>query len=109
MVRDFMKSSSGLYFSRLDHIRALAAYLVFVWHFTHLTTQFPVPFSTVPPFPFALVEEGHVGVGLFMTLSGYLFAKLVKRASDQLSRVSLESSSKISTSARRVFGRLVYS
>lgn len=72
-----MKSSSGLYFSRLDHIRALAAYLVFVWHFTHLTTQFPVPFSTVPPFPFALVEEGHVGVGLFMTLSGYLFAKLV--------------------------------
>ncbi|MCK1468996.1 acyltransferase [Bradyrhizobium sp. CW10] len=77
MVRDFMKSSSGLYFSRLDHIRALAAYLVFVWHFTHLTTQFPVPFSTVPPFPFALVQEGHVGVGLFMTLSGYLFAKLV--------------------------------
>ena len=72
-----MKSSNGLYFSRLDHIRALAAYLVFVWHFTHLTNQFPVPYSAVPPFPFALLDEGHVGVGLFMTLSGYLFAKLV--------------------------------
>jgi hypothetical protein len=36
-----------------------------------------VPFSAAPPFPFALLEEGHVGVGLFMTLSGYLFAKLV--------------------------------
>ncbi|MGY4364284.1 peptidoglycan/LPS O-acetylase OafA/YrhL [Bradyrhizobium sp. LB1.3] len=72
-----MKSSSGLYFSRLDHVRGLAAYLVFVWHFTHLTAQFPVPFSAAPPFPFALLEEGHVGVGLFMTLSGYLFAKLV--------------------------------
>lgn len=72
-----MKSSSGLYFSRLDHVRGFAAYLVFVWHFTHLTPQYPVPFSAVPPFPLALLEEGYVGVALFMTLSGYLFAKLV--------------------------------
>jgi peptidoglycan/LPS O-acetylase OafA/YrhL len=72
-----LKSSEGKYFAKLDHVRAFAAYLVFVWHFTHLTAQFPVPAAGSPYFPFALLEEGHTGVALFMTLSGYLFAKLV--------------------------------
>ncbi|HXD45665.1 MAG TPA: acyltransferase [Pseudolabrys sp.] len=72
-----MRSTEGLYFSRLDHVRALAAYLVFCWHFLHLTPAFPVPYASAPMFPFALVDEGHTGVALFMTLSGYLFAKLV--------------------------------
>lgn len=72
-----MRSSEGVYFSRLDHVRALAAYLVFLWHFLHLTPRFPVPYASAPPFPFALLDEGHTGVALFMTLSGYLFAKLV--------------------------------
>ena len=65
-----MKSSEGKYFAKLDHVRAFAAYLVFVWHFTHLTAQFPVPAAASPYFPFALLEEGHTGVALFMTLSG---------------------------------------
>jgi peptidoglycan/LPS O-acetylase OafA/YrhL len=72
-----MRSTEGVYFSRLDHVRALAAYLVFVWHFLHMTPHFPVPYATGPVFPFALLDEGHTGVALFMTLSGYLFAKLV--------------------------------
>jgi peptidoglycan/LPS O-acetylase OafA/YrhL len=72
-----MRSTGGLYFSRLDHVRAVAAYLVFVWHFLHMTPQFPVPYATGPLFPFALFDEGHTGVSLFMTLSGYLFTKLV--------------------------------
>ncbi len=72
-----MRSTEGLYFSRLDHVRAVAAYLVFVWHFLHMTPQFPVPYATGPVFPLALLDEGHTGVALFMTLSGYLFAKLV--------------------------------
>jgi peptidoglycan/LPS O-acetylase OafA/YrhL len=72
-----MRSTEGVYFSRLDHVRALAAYLVFVWHFLHVTPQFPVPYASAPAFPFALFDEGHTGVALFMTLSGYLFAKLV--------------------------------
>lgn len=72
-----MRSTEGLYFSRLDHVRALAAYLVFVWHFLHMTPQFPVPYAASPVFPLALFDEGHTGVALFMTLSGYLFAKLV--------------------------------
>jgi peptidoglycan/LPS O-acetylase OafA/YrhL len=72
-----MRSTEGLYFSRLDHVRAAAAYLVFCWHFLHLTPTFPVPYASAPVFPLSLIDEGHTGVALFMTLSGYLFAKLV--------------------------------
>jgi len=70
-----MKSSSGAYSPGLDHVRALAAFLVFVWHFSHSTTGTPVPFNLSPEI--GLMDEGHVGVALFMTLSGYLFAKLI--------------------------------
>jgi len=63
-----------LYVSKLDHVRALAAFLVYCWHFLHVH----VPFDAVPAIaPLSLVEEGHIGVALFMTLSGYLFAKIV--------------------------------
>jgi peptidoglycan/LPS O-acetylase OafA/YrhL len=72
-----LRSTEGIYYARLDHVRAFAAYLVFVWHFLHMTPQFPVPYAAAPIFPFALLDEGHTGVALFMTLSGYLFAKLV--------------------------------
>jgi peptidoglycan/LPS O-acetylase OafA/YrhL len=69
-----MRSSTGLYVSKLDHVRAAAAFLVYCWHFVHVQ----VPFDTVPVFaPLSLFEEGHIGVALFMTLSGYLFAKIV--------------------------------
>jgi peptidoglycan/LPS O-acetylase OafA/YrhL len=73
-----MRSSTGAHYIALDHVRALAAFLVFVWHFTHGPDGAPVPFEYFPSFiPFALLDEGHTGVALFMTLSGYLFAKLL--------------------------------
>ena len=73
-----MKASSGEHYVALDHIRALAAFLVFTWHFTHTTNGTPVSFRYVPAlFCFAPLDEGHTGVSLFMTLSGYLFAKLL--------------------------------
>lgn len=43
----------------------------------HADTGYPVPFEGAPFGPFALFDEGHVGVAVFMTLSGYLFAKLL--------------------------------
>lgn len=70
-----MQSSSGKYYPGLDHIRALAAFLVVTWHFTHGETGSPVPFGQAAAL--GLIDEGHVGVSLFMTLSGYLFAKLI--------------------------------
>ena len=73
-----MKSSSGSHYIALDHVRALAALIVFSWHFLHSTNGFPIPFEYVPLIPpFAILDEGHTGVALFMTLSGYLFAKLL--------------------------------
>lgn len=73
-----MKSSQGSYFIALDHVRALAALMVFAWHFTHTMNGYPVAFSYTPEFiPFSLFNEGHTGVALFMCLSGYLFSKLL--------------------------------
>lgn len=75
-----MRSSSGEHYVALDHVRALAALLVFVWHFTHAGTGYPVPFEYVPPLPLffmSVLDEGHTGVALFMSLSGYLFARLL--------------------------------
>ncbi|HEY8566751.1 MAG TPA: acyltransferase [Beijerinckiaceae bacterium] len=73
-----MKSTTGEHFVALDQIRAVAAFMVFAWHFTHADQGTPLPFEGAPWFvPLTLVDEGHTGVSLFMTLSGYLFAKLL--------------------------------
>lgn len=69
-----MKSSTGQYFLGLDHVRALAAFMVFTWHFIHINNNHLAAPSTLP---LPLLTEGHTGVALFMTLSGYLFAKLL--------------------------------
>ncbi|MBU1425702.1 MAG: acyltransferase [Gammaproteobacteria bacterium] len=70
-----MRSTTGIYFEKLDHVRAVAAFLVFTWHFIHAGG---VPTSYVPSFwPASILEEGHTGVSIFFTLSGYLFAKLL--------------------------------
>ncbi len=69
-----MKSSSGKYFLGLDHIRAVAAFLVFTWHFIHVNNGHE---AAPPIFPLSILTEGHTGVALFMALSGYLFAKLL--------------------------------
>ena len=77
-----MKSSSGARYVALDHVRALAAFLVFSWHFLRFgNTQPLVQNEFVPAFPFSVVDEGHTGVALFMVLSGYLFAKLLDQKS----------------------------
>ena len=73
-----MRSSTGQHWVALDHVRALAAFCVFTWHFIHGESGSPVAFAGAPRlFPLALLDEGHCGVALFMCLSGYLFAKLL--------------------------------
>ena len=73
-----MRSSTGQHWIALDHVRALAAFSVFTWHFIHGETGYPVALEGAPAlFPLAILDEGHVGVSLFMALSGYLFAKLL--------------------------------
>jgi len=73
-----MKSTSGNHYIALDHVRAVAAFLVFAWHFTRGIDGTPVPYDYRPSFfPFSLLNEGYIGVSVFMTLSGYLFARLI--------------------------------
>ena len=74
-----MRSSTGQHFVGLDHIRAIAAFMVVTWHFSHGGNGDPVPFNQAPEI--GLLDEGHVGVSLFMVLSGYLFAKLISNRS----------------------------
>ncbi len=70
-----MRSTSRVYFSRLDHLRFLAALMVLLWHSVHYDNV--VAPSLVPRvFLASLWEEGHTGVALFLTLSGFLFASL---------------------------------
>lgn len=69
-----MRSSTGAYYIGLDHLRALATFQVFTWHFMHFSKASEL---SVAPLPWAFLGEGHVGVALFMTLSGYIFAKLL--------------------------------
>jgi rhamnosyltransferase len=72
-----MKSTSGDYFQALDHVRALAAFTVFFWHFNHFNGgHLAAPLLL---FPLSFLTEGHTGVAIFMTLSGYLFAKLLNQ------------------------------
>lgn len=67
-----MKSSSGAYYIGLDHIRALAVFVVWAWHFIQIHES-----PEVAIFPVTLLAEGHMGVSIFMVLSGYLFARLM--------------------------------
>ena len=69
-----MRSTTGHYYLGLDHIRAIAALIVFVWHFLWRVGDHTDP---PPLFPLSIFSEGHTGVALFMVLSGYLFAKLL--------------------------------
>lgn len=74
-----MKSSSGEHYLALDHVRALAAFMVFCWHFLHGTEGDPIPYGHAPVvFPLSFFSEGHIGVALFFVLSGYLFMKLLQ-------------------------------
>jgi peptidoglycan/LPS O-acetylase OafA/YrhL len=66
-----MKSLNINHMPALDHLRLLAALLVFTFHVFHLF------FGGWQPAPYAaalgLVTEGHTGVTLFFVLSGFLF------------------------------------
>lgn len=66
-----MKSRNIAYIPELDHLRLLAALLVFGFHYFHF---YRGEWRAYPDQPFlALIVEGHTGVGLFFVLSGFIF------------------------------------
>lgn len=75
-----VKSSNLDYSERLDHLRFFAALSVISFHATHtiyrglINSQTPVTVAVNPLSVFFV--EGHTAVGLFLTLSGFLFARI---------------------------------
>lgn len=66
-----MKSRNIAYIPELDHLRFLAAVLVFGFHFFHFNVG---SWRSYPDQPFlGLITEGHTGVSLFFVLSGFIF------------------------------------
>lgn len=71
-----MKSSNQLYIPGVDHLRAVAALLVVCYHSIHSGNL--VPQAQVPAFaPLSLLEEGHTGVALFITITGFIFTFII--------------------------------
>lgn len=69
-----MKSLNIAYNPRIDQLRWLAASLVFVFHFYLEARGQGLP--ELQSHWAGLVTEGHTGVGLFFTLSGFLFMQI---------------------------------
>lgn len=72
-----MKSQNLPHIPALDHLRFLAALLVFAFHLFHYY------FGQWQPAPYAawigLMVEGHTGVALFFVLSGFLFMTMAQQ------------------------------
>lgn len=72
-----MSKSSGLHLAHqpaLDHLRALAALLVFSFHAIHLLH---LHWQARPDLAWlGFITEGHTGVALFFVLSGFLFMQI---------------------------------
>jgi peptidoglycan/LPS O-acetylase OafA/YrhL len=65
-----MQSSSGIYLSKVDHLRFVAAALVVWWHFdTHPRSMLDAGWF----WPLSMLTQGYTGVSLFMVLSGFIF------------------------------------
>lgn len=69
-----MQSPNTKYLSRLDHLRFYAAALVLLFHYFH---HFIGHLSFSNPLA-SLISEGHVGIGLFMVLSGFIFSVIAQ-------------------------------
>jgi peptidoglycan/LPS O-acetylase OafA/YrhL len=77
-------SNNRAYIPEVDHLRGYAALLVFTYHGLHLLSSpliYGAPLNdpstqwifTTNPF-FAVLIEGHTGVGLFIVLSGFILS-----------------------------------
>lgn len=81
-----MHSNNFKYLPPIDHIRAIAALLVLVYHGLHLFSWKEIYGNLVmpqtwhiSPNPLAtIIIEGHTGVALFMVLSGFIFTYGIK-------------------------------
>ncbi|UGQ45467.1 acyltransferase family protein [Massilia endophytica] len=71
-----MKSLNIAYNPRIDQLRWLAALIVFLFHF-YIEYRAAGGAAIGSPW-WGIVTEGHTGVGLFFTLSGFLFMRIAQ-------------------------------
>lgn len=64
-----MRSAQTTYLAPLDHLRFVAAGLVVMFHYFHAYVADIQPNNPLV----SLIDEGHVGIGLFMVISGFIF------------------------------------
>ena len=69
-----MKSLNIAYNPRIDQLRWLAATIVFLFHFN--SEYRAVGGAAISTNWLGIVTEGHTGVGMFFTLSGFLFMQI---------------------------------
>jgi peptidoglycan/LPS O-acetylase OafA/YrhL len=67
-----MQSKNVNYDPRLDHLRALAALTVLIFH----ARAWADGRSAIDPVAISWIDQGHVGVSLFMVISGFIFARI---------------------------------
>jgi len=72
-----MRSLNLLYNPRIDQLRWLAATIVFLFHFQ--IAYRGAGGGALDSYWWGLVTEGHTGVALFFTLSGFLFMQIALR------------------------------
>ena len=71
-----MKSAESFYLPSLDHLRALAAFLVFYWHV--FPSKYGQPGFVPSSFFTGFIEEGYSGVSLFICITGFIFTVLTQ-------------------------------
>lgn len=71
-----MRSEQTPYLERLDQLRLLAAALVVFFHAFHRHVGTLRPDNPL----LSLIDEGHTGIGLFMVISGFIFAVITHGA-----------------------------
>ncbi|HEX7645852.1 MAG TPA: acyltransferase family protein, partial [Noviherbaspirillum sp.] len=77
LLTSFMRSLNFPHNPRIDEIRCLAASLVFFFHFHQYFIKPDLSRLGSGEWNwFSLFTEGHTGVGLFFTLSGFLFMQI---------------------------------
>jgi peptidoglycan/LPS O-acetylase OafA/YrhL len=75
-----VKSSNIYYIPKLDHLRGLAAMIIFMFHLYHYFYHHWQP--NPDAWFMGLIVEGHTGIGLFFVLSGFIFMLIRLNASE---------------------------